>query len=51
MEKENPKQPYEKPVLRMIELHAEEIMGFCKRTPPAPGPIPAACAVCAKMGS
>ena len=46
MGKDDKKQPYEKPVLRMIELHAEEIMGFCKITAVSPGPARPACSVC-----
>lgn len=45
-EKGNTKKPYEKPVLRIIELSAEEIMGVCKVTPTSPGPRRITCSLC-----
>lgn len=36
----NEKHPYEKPLLRVIELRAEEILGSCKLVNMGPGPFP-----------
>jgi len=49
MEKDNTKQAYEKPVLRMIELYAEEIMGKCKMSGVTPGPGKKLCATCSNQ--